>query len=383
MKCNFYCIATLLLCLIGTNPLNAQKSDQQKKEETLREKILLVVSSYGKDSGSARPGYEFDELSQAWLVFSKNGYIVDVASPKGGSTEPDEFNKNKKYNAEMLLNKNAMQKIQQTIPTALVNYKTYKAIYIIGGKGAMFDLPFDPSLQDIIYKMYNQQNAVIAAVCHGPAAFVNIRQTDSTYLLTGKSVTGFCNTEEKKFGKKWVAEFPFLLEDKLKARNSKFTNADMMLPHVVVDGRFVTGQNPYSTSLSAEAVVQALGKTPVQRNFYPDEKSMLLIKDCLVNGFDKAAESLRQNQSAYDIELIAVYGYYRLIDEKATASETTTALKIIELATPYMFNEVLQFEMAKGYLRLNDRGKAKQLLQELLQKKASFEKARKLLESLN
>jgi len=382
MKRNFYCGATVLLCLFVTQILAYNKPNQPTNKTAGTEKILLVISSYGKDSGQIRPGYEFDEFSQAWLIFSKNGYEIDVASPKGGSTEPDEFNKNKSYNAAVLSDKAAMNKLQHTIPTAMVDYKQYKAIYVVGGKGAMFDLPFDPSLQDIVYHMYHTQKTVIAAVCHGPAAFVNIRQTDTSYLLSGKSMTGFCNTEEKKFGKKWVAAFPFMLEDKLKARNVYFTNADMMLPHVVVDGKFITGQNPYSTSLSAEAVVKALGKTPVQRNLYPDENSMLLVKDCLINGFDKAVETLRQNQSAYDIELIAVYGYYRLIDEKVDDKETATALNIIALATPYMFNEVLQFEMAKGYIRLKNPGKAKQLLQELLVKKPSFEKAQLLLETI-
>ena len=38
-----------------------------------------------------------------------------------------------------------------------------------------------------------------------------------------------------------------------------------MLENVVISGKFITGQNPASTKVSAEAVVNALGVKPVQR----------------------------------------------------------------------------------------------------------------------
>lgn len=46
-------------------------------------RIVMVVSSYGKDMGKVRPGFEMDEFSQAYLIFKANGLMVDVASPKG------------------------------------------------------------------------------------------------------------------------------------------------------------------------------------------------------------------------------------------------------------------------------------------------------------
>ena len=44
----------------------------------------MVVSSYAQDMRSIRPGYEFDEFSQAYLIFKNNNLSIDVASPKGG-----------------------------------------------------------------------------------------------------------------------------------------------------------------------------------------------------------------------------------------------------------------------------------------------------------
>lgn len=82
-----------------------------------------------------------------------------------------------------------------------MNAERYAAIYIVGGKGAMFDFPFDPSLQDIILHIYEKQQGFVAAVCHGPAVLANIKLADGRFLVAGKSLTGFSNGEEKKSAK--------------------------------------------------------------------------------------------------------------------------------------------------------------------------------------
>jgi len=371
-----------ILMLALYSPAAAQLKHTGGKAANAGNRILVVVSSYGKDSGKVRPGYEFDEFSQAWLVFKANGFTMDVASPKGGSTKPDEFNKNKVYNKTVLADKDAMASLENTIPTVKLDPSHYTAVYIVGGKGAMFDLPFDPSLQDIITSIYQKKNGVISAVCHGPAAFVNVKTDGKKYLLDGKTVTGFCNAEEEKFGKKWVKDFPFLLEDKLKSRNAVYEQAQVMLPNVIVSGNLITGQNPYSTTWLAEEVVKALGRQPVKRTLYPDENSMYLVKKAVAGEFEWAKTELSKNKAAYDMELIAAYGYYRVIDEKAGNKETQLALNIIELVTPYMYKDVLELERAKGHIRLNEKEKAKEILQVLVKKEPTMEKAATLLKEV-
>lgn len=372
----------VLLLLFFSSVFSQATKQPTKQLVNNNSKILIIVSSYGKDSGNVRPGYEFDEFTQAYLIFKANGFTMDVASPKGGSTEPDEFNKEKLYNQIVLADAKVMAALKNTIPTASINPANYRAIYIVGGKGAMFDLPFDPSLQDIITSIYKQKNGVVSAVCHGPAALVNVKLPDNSYLLNGQTVTGFCNAEEEKFGKKWVKDFPFLLEDKLKTRNARYEHAQMMLPHVSVSGKLITGQNPYSTTAVAEEVVKALGKQPVKRSLYTDENSMYLVKKAISGEFNWAASTLANDKTAYDIELIAVYGYYRLIGENADSETIQTALSIIDLATPYMYNEVLELERAKGYIKLKNTAKAKEILQALVIKSPGMNAAATLLKEM-
>ncbi|WP_461599793.1 type 1 glutamine amidotransferase domain-containing protein [Winogradskyella sp.] len=350
---------------------------------TNKKKVLMVVSSYGKDMGASRPGYEFDEFSQAYLVFKNNNLSVDVASPKGGNVEPDKYNEEKLYNQILLEDQNALSLLNNTKPTAQINAEDYDAIYIVGGKGAMFDLPFDPSLQDIILNLYNRDNTVIASVCHGPAVFANVKNDDD-YIVNGVALTGFTNVEEDLFGKKWVKEFPFSLETQLKSRGAKFKQADFMLSKVVVSGKFVTGQNPFSTAKSAEEVVKKLGIEPVERTLYTDENSVLLIQDVLDETItiNQAETLLANNVKKYDMPLIAVYGYYKILASNDNATDLVKGTELIDLSSPYFFNENLQLLLAKTYASIGEREKAIQVANVLVAKNLLKEEAEKLLKDI-
>lgn len=372
MKNSILSIAIVLIPIL----LFSQSKESPKK-------VLMVVSSYGKDLGESRPGYEFDEFSQAYLIFKNNNFSIDVSSPKGGKVEADKFNTDKPYNKILLEDKEALSLLDNTKATANVNPEDYDAMYIVGGKGAMFDLPYDPSLQDIILNLYNRKGTVISSVCHGPASFVNVKDGDN-FIIKDVELTAFSNVEEELFGKKWVQEFPFKLEDKLKSRGAIFKQTDFMLSKVVVSGKFVTGQNPFSTTKSAEAVVKSLGFTPVKREFYTDEKSAYLIQDVL----DKqktikwTEEELKKNITSYDIPLIAVFGYYKILASKENKDEIIQGAELVALTSPYFFNENLELLLAKAYIQTDNTEKARTILNSLIAKNLLKEDAEKLLEQI-
>lgn len=343
-------------------------------------KIVMVVSSYGKDMGKTRPGFEMDEFSQAYYIFKANGLAIDVASPKGGAVEAGQFNKEKLYNKAILEDSMALSLLKKTKPTALLNAKNYDAIYIVGGKGPMFDLVVDPSLQDFIVEL-DQKKAVISAVCHGTIALANIKK-DKKYLVENKALTGFCNEEETQFGKSG-AEFPFLLEDRLLLRGAKFQKGPSMLPFMIKDDNYISGQNPYSVTLVAEEIVKSLGKIPVARVKYKDELSMELVKRAVLGALNYAQDELKQNANKYDLELIAVYGYYQAMYAKDDLVKIKKATDIIELAKPYYFNEDLYLPLADYYVKLGDKTKAKATLNEVIIKNPNSEKAKKMLVKLN
>ena len=51
---------------------------------------------------------------------------------------------------------------------------------------------------------------------------------------------------------------PFLLETKLGDAGFNYSSGGVFAPHVVTDGRLVTGQNPVSSQGTADAMIAAL-----------------------------------------------------------------------------------------------------------------------------
>ena len=344
-------------------------------------RIRIVVSGEGRDQGKARPGYEFDELSQAWLIFKANGFTVEVASPQGGTVEPDKYNPKAPFNAALLADADAMRVLADTRKTGELKAADYAAVYVVGGKGAMFDLPRDAALSSLLADAY-EHGAVIGAVCHGPAALADVRLRDGTPLVKGKTLTGFTNEEETVFGKRWATEFPWLLEDKLRERGAQWQEAPLMMAKVVVDGRLVTGQNPYSTPGVADAIVRATGRTPVARTPWRDELTMALAAQAREGDVQGAASALAFDSARYHVDLLGMLGYYQA--QAATDDgDVRHALQLMRLAMPYMAQPQLKLGAAEAHLRLGERTQAKALVQQVLAATPDMAEAKALLQRID
>ena len=76
------------------------------------------------------------------------------------------------------------------------------------------------------------------------------------YLVKGKKVTGFANTEEEAVGLTKVV--PFLLEDELQKNGASYSKGADWGAYAVEDGLLITGQNPASSKLVAEKLLTQL-----------------------------------------------------------------------------------------------------------------------------
>ena len=341
--------------------------------------VLMVVSGYGQQQGEAAPGYEFDEFAKAYLVFKTHGVMVDIASPQGGAVEADAYDPNKPYNTLVLNDPAIMAKLHNTLSTAKVDASQYHGIFIVGGKGAMFDLPKDKPLKKLIGDIYQQQGSV-AAVCHGPAALVDVKLADGSYLVANKVVNSFTNQEEQLFGKKWLTKFEFMLEDKLVERGGMFQSSASMLSHVAVDERLITGQNPTSTVAVATELVKSLGIKPIEMAQHKDDRTLKLVAEILA-GNNAAEIELTNNPELYQIELVGMYGYYYL-NTAETEKELLNALSLMTIAQKAINNPRLDMQIAKTQHKLGDKSGATATLKQILLNKPDFEPALDMLKSL-
>lgn len=347
--------------------------------DSSQQSILMVVSGYGKGQGEEAPGYEFDEFAKAYLVFNAHNVNVDVASPLGGPVEADKYDPGKTFNAKVLADTAIMAKLNNTLAIGDLDAQNYDAVFIVGGKGAMFDLPKDTGLQQLIADLYEQDGAV-AAVCHGPAALVDVKLSNGTYLVEGKAVNGFTNDEESLFGKKWMPQFEFMLEDKLKEVGGKFQSSDIMLSHVAVDDRLVTGQNPSSTVGVAMALIDMLNIPRVPFETFKDDRTLARIAKVL-EGDNAALLALQVSDGEYHIELAGMYGFYYL-KQATTDAQKQYALSLMLVAQEAINNPNLDIQIATTQQQLGDTLASQQTAEKILSQHPDFAPAKQLLESL-
>ncbi len=343
-------------------------------------RVLMVISGYGQqktDQKQQRPGYEFDEFAQAYLIFKQNKIEVDVASPQGGKVEADQYNSEKPFNKLVLEDSSIMAKLHYSKSMKELDSTDYDGVFIVGGKGAMFDLPKDQPLQKVVAEIY-ENHGIVAAVCHGPAALTDIKLSNGQYLVSGKKINGFTNKEEKMFGKKWIKQFDFMLEDRLIERGGKFQKSDILLSHVAIDGRLLTGQNPASTPKVAEALVRSMGINPAKRTIFKEERSFDFIAD-VWNG-NSPTEAVF-DQQLHDPKYVAMYGFYRL-KHASNDDERSKSVALLEMAQPYYQHPMVAMTLAEGYQALGKIEKAKDTLVALLKSHPDMDQAKQMLTKL-
>lgn len=221
-------------------------------------KILIVLTSHDDLGGTGKKtGFYVSETAYPWHVFSQAGYQVDLVSPQGGEPPQDGADLKDPIQKAFLGDAEMSRKLTDTLRPEEVDAQEYAAIFYTGGHGTMWDFPDDAGLAAIARDIY-EAGGVVAAVCHGPAALVNITLSDGSYLVAGKEVSAFTNEEEAAVG--LTAVVPFLLQTALEERGAKHVAAPNFQSQVSVSGRLVTGQNPASAGPVAEQVVAVLAK---------------------------------------------------------------------------------------------------------------------------
>lgn len=217
-------------------------------------KILFALTSHDRKGNTGQPtGFYLPEAAHPWAVLQAAGFEIEFASPKGGRPPMDGTESADKISRRFLNSKEIMRKIENTPTPAQIHPSEYEAILFVGGHGTMWDFPDNQSLAHIAASIYDA-GGVVGAVCHGPAALVNLKLSNGQYLVSGKRIAAFTDDEERAVDLHEVV--PFLLATTLKQRGAIHTAAPNWQPNVIVDERLVTGQNP----ASAEGVGQEMAR---------------------------------------------------------------------------------------------------------------------------
>lgn len=222
--------------------------------------ILMVLTSHDTlgDTGH-KTGFWLEEFAAPYYLFKDKGYTITLASPKGGQPPLDP----KSDEADFQTASTERFKQDNESKTALANTQVlstvdaadYDAVFYPGGHGPLWDLAEDRDSIALIESLL-KQNKPVGLVCHASAALRQVKDSQGEYLVKGKRVTGFSNSEEDAVQLTNIV--PFLVEDMLKENGADYQKGDDWASFAIADGNLITGQNPASSEAAAQLVIDQL-----------------------------------------------------------------------------------------------------------------------------
>jgi len=227
---------------------------------TNTKKILMVITSHSQLGNTGeKTGFWVEEFAAPYYTFIDAGAEVTLTSPAGGQPPIDPKSELADFQTDSTRRFDADTKtktlLANTHKLADINAADFDAVFYPGGHGPLWDLTDNAESIALIQDFLNTQKPV-AAVCHASAAFLNVKDEKGQYIVKGKAVTGFTNSEEEAVQLTNVV--PFLLQDELIKRGGDYQKVADWQAFAVQDGLVITGQNPMSSELAAEKLLSAL-----------------------------------------------------------------------------------------------------------------------------
>jgi putative intracellular protease/amidase len=220
-------------------------------------KILMVLTSHDQLGNTGlKTGFWLEEGAAPYFVFRDAGVQLTIASPKGGQPpiDPKSDQPENQTPAQIRFKKDeqAQKAFANTVRLADVKAEDFDTIFYSGGHGPMWDLAEDPVSIALLESFYNSGKP-IALVCHSPGVLRHVKYKGEP-LVKGKHVTGFTNGEEQDV--KLTDVVPFLVEDELLRLGAIFEKKANWEPFSITDGHLITGQNPPSSTITAETLLK-------------------------------------------------------------------------------------------------------------------------------
>jgi putative intracellular protease/amidase/predicted enzyme related to lactoylglutathione lyase len=222
-------------------------------------KILMVLTSHDQLGNTGRPtGFWLEEFAAPYFVFKDAGVELTLVSLKGGQPPIDpksDLPENQTPAMTRFKKDAATQKaLANTVKLADVKAEDFDTVFYPGGHGPMWDLAESPTSIALLEAFYNSGKP-IALVCHSPGVLRHVTYQGAP-LVKGKHVAGFTNGEEEEM--QLIKVVPFLVEDELLRLGAIYEKMANWQPFSITDGRLITGQNPASSTLAAQALLKLL-----------------------------------------------------------------------------------------------------------------------------
>lgn len=241
-------------------------------------RVAIVIANPTISTTTGWPvGFWWSELTHPYYVLGEKGVEVEIFSPEGGKCKADAMSDPRDasgYSSSDLISMGFISMpslaalVENTKKVAEIDRDRFDAIVVAGGQAPMFTYQDATELLQTFVAFY-ESGKIACALCHGVAILRYAKLSNGEYLAKGKTVTGFANVEEDFADNAvWTLNLlsrdkhvmPWRIEDEMKAIGANYIQMGMWKGFAVRDGNLITGQQNFSGTETAEALVRALGE---------------------------------------------------------------------------------------------------------------------------
>ncbi len=230
--------------------------------------VLIIVANEIPHPKLGFPlGFWAAELTHPYAELVAHGHSITIASLQGGKVTVDGYSDPRHesgYSAHdfvslgFLTSPKYAPLLDSTAALADINPDDHAAIIVAGGQAPMFTFRENAALQSLIRTFY-EAGKPTAALCHGVSALVDIQLEDGSYLIAGKSVTGFSAAEDAFVDEALGAKlFDWWVEPAMRERGANYSENGMWANYALADGNLITGQQQNSGGSVARLVIEQL-----------------------------------------------------------------------------------------------------------------------------
>lgn len=215
-------------------------------------------------------GIFYTEVSHPYQALTKAGFEVDLAS-ETGTFVVDTYSLDKQFlndedNTVLKDRDHPFSKLLRggVHKASEVDPSNYGMFFASAGFASVYDYPRAEDLQAIATDVW-ERGGVVAAVCHGAAIFMGIKDNvTGKSIVAGKEVTGFSTEGDKMAGvlDKIHGDGVNTTEESAVLAGARYVAPPMPFEAFSVSsGRIVTGANPASAHITALAAISAFDKS--------------------------------------------------------------------------------------------------------------------------
>lgn len=154
------------------------------------------------------------------------------------------------------------KKLQDFIDTSLTESRSYAAVFVPGGHGAMLGIPEDKNVGKIL-NWAHENNLFTISICHGPGSLLTTTMNNQKFIYEGYKMAVFPDSVDKMTPKIGYlpGQMPWGLSEKLKSLGANIVNSKSDKT-VCLDRKLITGASPLASNelgkLAAETLLKEL-----------------------------------------------------------------------------------------------------------------------------